>query len=253
MSEEHGWVSAFIANFADEGVNFTPHPTRTKERLSSQPPAPPDSGPKNVLHWRPVYSDISAAGDMGYNTGPFWLTDAQKQIKPQGYFFSVWRKQDDGSWKVVLDVGVSMPLKEPDLNLAWRAARSSVHRAKRPDDPAEQKKAITQLETTASPNALEKLLAVDTRLHTPNLMPILGEKAVLTHWGQQGLESLSWQPIVVESAHSADLAYSYGSYTLGRVSGEKEKGYYGHVWKRDPQGQWRLVVEVLSPLPQEKK
>ena len=48
MSEDQGWVAAFIANFAEEGVNFTPHPTRTKERLSKDPPA--DSGPKTVLH-----------------------------------------------------------------------------------------------------------------------------------------------------------------------------------------------------------
>jgi ketosteroid isomerase-like protein len=251
MSAERGWVQAFIANFADEGVNFTPHPTRTKERLSSQPPS--DSGPKSTLHWRPVYSDISAAGDMGYNTGPFWVEDEKKQIKPQGYFFSVWTKQSDGTWKVVLDIGVGMPLTEPDLAVEWKRSASPAYKGRKDDVSATQKDAVTRLEQAASASGLETILDPDARLHTPKEMPILGKKAVLAHWRKGTVESIAWQPLVVEAAKSADLAYSYGSYTVARAGAEIEKGYYGHVWKRDPRGDWRLVMEVTNPLPKEKK
>jgi ketosteroid isomerase-like protein len=251
MSAERGWVQAFIANFADDGVNFTPHPTRTKERLSSQPPS--DSGPKNTLHWRPVYSDISAAGDMGYNTGPFWVEDEKKQIKPQGYFFSVWKKQRDGSWKVILDIGVGMPLTEPDLAVEWKRSTSLGYTRDKADGAATQKDAVTRLEQTASARGMEKILDPDTRLHTPKEMPILGKEAVLAHWKNGAVESIAWQPLVVEAAQSADLAYSYGSYTVARAGSETERGYYGHVWKRDPRGEWRLAMEVINPLPKEKK
>jgi ketosteroid isomerase-like protein len=251
LSEEIGWRKAFIANFADEGINFTPHPTRTKERLSSQPP--PSSPPKTILHWRPVYSDISAAGDIGYNTGPFWITNETGEVKPQGYFFSVWKKQRDGSWKVVVDVGVDMPLTDADLSVAWKAASSPAYKPTRQEAPSEQTAYVTEMERGFSKSGLPRLLAENTRLHTPNKLPIVSKEGVLDYWRQQGVDSISWQPIVVESANSADLAYSYGSYTHGKPAAGGEKGYYTHVWKRNLKGDWQLAVEVLSPLPVEKK
>jgi hypothetical protein len=85
---------------------FQPHPVKYKEAVKNRP-APPNLL-AYTLNWEPIFSDISAAGDMGYNTGPYTLTDNTPEKRPPqyGFFFSVWKKDADGNWKVVLDVGI---------------------------------------------------------------------------------------------------------------------------------------------------
>ena len=62
----------------------------------------------NSLTWTPVGADISASGDLGYTYGTFEFRSKDKDGKPvvdQGKYTSIWKKQKDGNWKVVLDMG----------------------------------------------------------------------------------------------------------------------------------------------------
>jgi ketosteroid isomerase-like protein len=64
----------------------------------------------NHLTWTPVGADISASGDLGYTYGTFEYRSVGKDGKPvvdHGKYTSIWKKQKDGSWKVVLDMGNS--------------------------------------------------------------------------------------------------------------------------------------------------
>jgi len=67
---------------------------------------------KNQLVWTPVYADISSAGDLGYTSGTFEFRSHDKNGRPTvdyGKYTSIWKKQSDGSWKVVLDMGNASP------------------------------------------------------------------------------------------------------------------------------------------------
>ncbi|MGA2413154.1 MAG: DUF4440 domain-containing protein [Candidatus Sulfotelmatobacter sp.] len=62
----------------------------------------------NHLTWAPVGADLSASGDLGYTYGTFEFTSKDKDGKlvvERGKYTSIWKKQKDGSWKVVLDMG----------------------------------------------------------------------------------------------------------------------------------------------------
>jgi ketosteroid isomerase-like protein len=62
----------------------------------------------NQLLWTPVGADISASGDLGYTYGTFEFHSKNKDGKPvvdYGKYTSIWKKQKDGSWKIVLDMG----------------------------------------------------------------------------------------------------------------------------------------------------
>jgi len=66
----------------------------------------------NSLLWTPVGADISASGDLGYTYGTFEFRAKDKEGKPvvqHGKYTSIWKRQKDGSWKVVLDMGNSSP------------------------------------------------------------------------------------------------------------------------------------------------
>ncbi len=58
------------------------------------------------LHWHPTSVEASRSGDLAYSSGAFAMTfnDASgKPLTDRGKYLTVWRKQADGSWKVVRD------------------------------------------------------------------------------------------------------------------------------------------------------
>jgi ketosteroid isomerase-like protein len=66
----------------------------------------------NQLLWTPVGADISNSGDLGYTYGNYEFHSKDKDGKATieyGKYTSIWKKQADGSWKVVLDMGNASP------------------------------------------------------------------------------------------------------------------------------------------------
>jgi ketosteroid isomerase-like protein len=65
---------------------------------------------QNQLTWTPIGADISASGDLGYTYGTYEFRSTGKDGKPtvsHGKYTTIWKKQGDGKWKVVLDMGNS--------------------------------------------------------------------------------------------------------------------------------------------------
>jgi ketosteroid isomerase-like protein len=65
-----------------------------------------------TLSWAPTRGAVIGAGDVGYTTG----RSVMKGKGPTGViterlgeYLTVWRKQRDGSWKVVFDTGSTLP------------------------------------------------------------------------------------------------------------------------------------------------
>ena len=64
--------------------------------------------PRNHLFWTAVDGGISASGDLGYTYGTYEFRSRDKDGRlssTYGKYATIWRKQRDGSWKVVLDMG----------------------------------------------------------------------------------------------------------------------------------------------------
>ena len=60
------------------------------------------------LEWWPEIVEIGDGGDIGLTRGPYRLSyldqDGKEQVS-EGLFNSVWRLQEDGTWKIVFDMG----------------------------------------------------------------------------------------------------------------------------------------------------
>ena len=62
-----------------------------------------------AIRWKPLASANSGAGDLGYTMGSYEISRIEgpgKRIVDAGKYVTIWRKQRDGSWKVVFDSGV---------------------------------------------------------------------------------------------------------------------------------------------------
>jgi len=58
-------------------------------------------GPNPPFSWRPEVAVVLASGQLGLTSGPVFNPDGTQF----GTFNSVWRREPDGSWKVVFDKG----------------------------------------------------------------------------------------------------------------------------------------------------
>lgn len=261
---EVGIRASFLEFFTDEAVVFRPHPVKYKEAVKDRP-APPNPL-AFALEWEPIFGEVSAAGDMGYDTGPSIFIDktAEKPTPQYGFFFSVWKKQAEGNWKVVLDVG-GAETTEPYTGS--RAAKTA---------PAMQKKAMNakvnveaertnllnaeraflkSAQTDGMVKAFAKHLSQDARVHRNGVQPILGQDAIAQFLAKTSFIP-TWEPMFADVAQSGDLGYTYGSYELKETSDSNattEKGYYARVWKRGANDQWQVALDTTSPLPPEGK
>lgn len=65
--------------------------------------------PAAKIAWKPLLALVSKSGDLGYTVGSYEITrqdDKGTRAAGSGKYVTIWRKQKDGSWKVVLDTGV---------------------------------------------------------------------------------------------------------------------------------------------------
>ena len=264
LTGEKGVGPGFYEFFAEEGVNFTPAPSRFRENyrkrtenLTRIPPKPPVT-----LDWWPVYGDISAAGDLGYTTGPFVLTDQSPQKRPPfyGFYSSVWGKQADGTWRVLVDLGIDTPVPEPQLpRNEFRQAPAMVA-PKRTGGAAPSRDDVMGLEgefakvaaSRGAPEAYRAFLAEHCRVHSNGRFPLSGRSAIAEVFEPSNPNVKEWKALGGGVAASGDMGYTYGRYTIGLPSpaGDKlEKGHFMRVWRRDASGKWKLTFDVTKPDP----
>jgi len=87
-------------------------------------------GQDYTLTWQADEAGISASGDLGYTLGTYWYsaTDADGgAVSVEGKYLNIWRRQTDGSWKVIVDMDNENPaviddFREPGLPRPGEAA-----------------------------------------------------------------------------------------------------------------------------------
>jgi hypothetical protein len=213
LAEEKGFRDAFYTYFADDGVAFNPHPFRVRVSLAGQPPSP---GPMGAV-WAPVYGDISAAGDLGWDTGPLVFQGKDGAPDRHGMFFSIWKRQANGEFRVVLDIGSDTPSAVVPIDKPPEPPRR-VGGAVRPgtdDSPADLLAAEREFLAVAASESLGRAyadhLADDARVHRPGVMPVVGRVA-LGEWAGTQAAKYRGEPLYADVAKSGDLGYAYGNF-----------------------------------------
>jgi ketosteroid isomerase-like protein len=258
-SLEIGARPAFMKFFADDAVVFRPGPVRYKEAMKDRPmPANPK---ETTLQWEPLYGDVAISGDLGYTTGPSVWTDESPLKRPPyyGFYFSVWKKQTTGEWKVAIDVGT----EQPGPYTGSREFRAPVP-VDRKDElsklgPQEhvislmgvEREFLEAVQKEGAVNAIARYQGKDARVYREKEIPIVGRDSLSTYFSAKPYLS-QWNPMFCDVALSGELGYVYGGYEAavpGAAQAQIENGFYLRVWKRDDSNAWKFVAEVLSALP----
>ena len=66
-------------------------------------------GPERpYFEWHPEVVELSADGELGLSRGPWTMRGKGPdgvEVERQGTYNSIWRRQADGSWRIVFDAG----------------------------------------------------------------------------------------------------------------------------------------------------
>ncbi len=103
LSVEKGKNHAFSEYIHPNGVMMRNQgmPIRGKKTFDSLQQLKPDTG--YTLKWKPVFADAAKSGDLGYTYG-IWLLST-KDTSMLGTYTTIWKKDDNGKWKFILDTG----------------------------------------------------------------------------------------------------------------------------------------------------
>jgi ketosteroid isomerase-like protein len=61
--------------------------------------APPGAGPA----WEPEEGSVASSNDLAFTFGPAWPRQAPKPANIVGKYFTIWKRQADGTWRYVVD------------------------------------------------------------------------------------------------------------------------------------------------------
>jgi ketosteroid isomerase-like protein len=253
-----GWKDAFLEFFSLSAVGFADgQPGSAREQIAKNPDPPKDL----QLIWEPRYGDISAGGELGYLTGPVRNVRASRDGgKPRfSNYTSIWKRQKDGSFKVVMDVGVNTPSAVPFPAGFTRAPHKNRFTGDYDDSTPPLGTADELLNSalkTSQLRAYRSRLAEGVRFHRQNQMPVVGTQAA-TKWLATQRPVSSADSRFSEASRSGDLGYTWGTFTVaprtvttgGRGQSQTlniQAGFYVRVWVRERNGQWKVALDVLQ-------
>ena len=250
-SAAKGIKPAFLEYLAADAVVFRPTVTNGRKAFESQPAS------QAKLTWEPAYAEVSAAGDLGYTTGPWELhLPPDRNLPPSyGHFVSVWKKSRGGPWRVAVDIGVShdQPASggvgsgEFEAGPTHAPRRTGTHAA---DLEALDRACSEAARTHGMAAAFAGHSARDVRLNIEGAFPFVGLEAARAQL-ERAPDTFRFLPEGSGLSASRDLGYTYG--TAQRfVSGSDvaaDSSVYLHVWRDEASGGWKIAMSVMNPLP----
>jgi ketosteroid isomerase-like protein len=255
-SAARGTRDAFLAYLAEDAVLFIPRAAPGRPFFEQQ------RATKAGLAWAPIYAEVSKAGDLGFTTGPYEARANRDvdSVTAYGNFVSVWTRDPmTAAWKVAIDLGTTN--ERPRAARRLRAARDGIVE-RRPiglDDgsasgvgdstviPMGADDLFSAHAAAEGTAAAMSLAASDVRVYREGSEPIVGRELAADALRRSG-ERLAWHPEFSMESQSSDLGYTYGTY--GGVSPDApDEGAYVRIWRRGPDGRWRLALDITNPFP----
>jgi ketosteroid isomerase-like protein len=109
------------------------------------------------------------------------------------------------------------------------------------------------LEKKGPAQAFYQFLLPDGTVLLTGELPMKGRDAIRVHLSALPAESWVLKPLGIEVSASADLAYSWGEYEMrNKAAGAQSRigyGKYVSVWKKLPDGSWKIAVHASSSSP----
>ncbi|MEO6589671.1 MAG: nuclear transport factor 2 family protein [Pyrinomonadaceae bacterium] len=248
-AELKGTKAAFLVFLADDGIVFNPTETNGKLFWQNRPESPA------WLNWSPNWADISSDGNLGYTTGGWSFHPKGKtgEATAFGDYFTIWKKQADGKFKAVVDMGIShkKPLSEIKN---WKS-------------PADAGTGATKVEAGINNGILTDIFSKE--MLSQGYFNYFADDVVILRDGFEpfhgktnafaGLEKVDKQfPPKSYLDFKANVSqiygnmmYSQGIYQLTHKDKTISSWNFLQVWK-NRNGKWQIIADVFTEIPKDK-
>ena len=240
---EHGTRAGFLEFLAETSVVLGPQPAPGRAATEAGP------APGAPLRWRPDLASIAGSGDFGWASGPFLSYRASTAEPPvaAGHYFTLWRREPGGDWRVLLDGGVSYPFDDrlvaQQLEVTPRLRSAGGGRSRAADCSAAFG-ALWQQKGRAA--ALREFLADDARLLLAGAAVEDGRATVLRADPLRDAALAKLRTAKTLSSDGGDLRVSYGEIDIAaRPDAPARRYVFVHAW--DAGKVCRLALEMLNP------
>lgn len=251
-SVEVGQQAAFLEVLADESVLFRPEAVAGRAWLATHESA------TGRLEWTPTAAAVNCSGQLAVTTGRWRYVNAAGGEPVSGHYLSLWRRDAEGRWRVLLDHGIDHAAEaEPPEALAgllatlWageasgtcgeRLGRSSLEHAEAAFNGSIRRRGL--------PAALSRAAATGALVYRDDSPPArragdgpaldarFGKGSVARHVG-----------VIVQPG--SDLAVSHGVLSTGGTEGAMpvHEAVYVRVWTLQGK-RWRVAIDLQTPLP----
>ena len=218
--QKRGMAPAFADVFQDDAKLLV----EGKGVISGKERVLAELGPMPQLAWTVARADVSSDATLGYSFG--WME--------KGHYAAVWRRQG-GDWKLAVFLQKAAEPEAP-APPAWfvpfRGNRESVAMAATESVSAADT-AFAELGQKTGTQAAFTTYAAEDAVQLAHTM-IFGRAAI--HQLFDGAPPIQWTPMAGDAAR--DLGYTVGAYTAG-----SSRGNYLTVWRLEPDGSWRYVLD----------
>lgn len=202
---------------------------------------------QSILKWEPEYVNISEGRDFGLSTGPWEVQEYRPGTKAlgTGYYVSVWEKQTDGEWRVILDAGTSTP---PPFSYTHEAAFPAGD-----DDDARP----VNIASSGMSELLQAEKDFTASLKNKKAADFIHKDCRLLLRGQQPLtgatyikDKISGLPGDITLSHdgsgiskAGDMGFTYGYVVEKNIS----PGNYLIIWEKIAPDEWRIILLMINP------
>jgi ketosteroid isomerase-like protein len=245
LAAQKGIRTAFLTWLVSDAKVFSPRLISAKEQYGPEP------GDPGHLEWYPEAMGICASGDLAWSLGPWTYAPKKGEaVLVHGHFLSVWRKQPDGRWKVVADIGVPHGAPERPIEpfAVWDAApRARKALPKMPDaTPALLEKEAQLAAAWAEKGGLVLLteIAKEGRVLRRGRPPVQNAADLQAALAADP-PGPKWEPALVQVASSGDLGWTCGE-TGPDVEGVSAS--FLRIWTHEAGG-WKVLFDVRLPHP----
>jgi len=208
---ESGMRAAYDRFLADDAVLFRPLPVRARDWLDTHEPA------TGRLEWAPALAETACDSSLAVTLGTWSYTAKDSKAADTGHYLTVWRLNEAGAWRIVLDQSINLP-SMPAAALPVAAA----------------------CDETSS--RLEKLLAAEGKLNSGLHNLHVSEIS--------NIEIKALTVGTVAGSARADLVVTHGELVDKRAARGSEpqvRAVYVRVWQRDGRS-WRVLHDFLTPV-----
>ncbi len=239
-SEKNGITASFVEFLDDSCVMFNPGPVNGKELYRKRK----ENGA--YLIWSPSFVETAASGDFGISTGPWeYRREKGDSFVSYGHYFSVWQKDRNGVWKVILDNGIDYPSSAKKIEKEkFRSmnVRNTSEATVTSGTIRDLEHSFSSVAGQALRAAYQKYSAEDIMMFRKGAFPVSSKKDAIRMIAKEAKGGTSI-PVGAAVSSSGDIGFTYGL-----VIGQKnDTSSYVRVWRKEKQ--WKIAADLQEAFP----